>query len=88
MRKNPFSKVCFVGDGVQNYESLIRDRLGGDTCIADPVSPSLAGVVGKLALGMFREGLVATPGSIRPLYVRRPDAEVSQERREKPRKKL
>ena len=86
--KNGFSNVCFVGDGVQNYESLIRDRLGGDTCIADPVSPSLAGVVGKLALGMFREGLVATPDSIRPLYVRRPDAEVSQERREKPRKKL
>lgn len=86
--KDGFSKVCFVGDGVQNYESLIRDKLGGDTCIADPVSPPLAGVVGKLALGMFREGLVATPDSIRPLYVRRPDAEVSQERREKPRKKL
>ena len=86
--KDNFSKVYFVGDGVQNYESLICDRLGGDACLADPVSPPLAGVVGKLALGIFRKGVVATPDNIRPLYVRRPDAEVSQKRKEKPRKKL
>ena len=78
----------FVGDGVSGYESLIRDRLGEDVYIADPPSPPLAGLVGKLALGMFEDGLAPTPDSIRPLYVRRPDAEVSQERREKPRKKL
>ena len=86
--KNSFSKVLFVGDGVSGYESLIRDRLGEDVYIADPPSPPLAGLVGKLALGMFEDGLAPTPDSIRPLYVRRPDAEVSQERREKPRKKL
>ena len=86
--ENGFSNVFFVGDGVLGCESLIRNRLGEDAHIANPVSPPLAGVVGKLAFGMFTEGLVSPPDSIRPLYVRRPDAEVSQERRNKPRKKL
>ena len=85
-KKSP--NVFFVGDGVLGCESLIRNRLGEDAHIANPVSPPLAGVVGKLAFGMFTEGLVSPPDSIRPLYVRRPDAEVSQERRKKPRKKL
>ncbi len=86
--KNEFSNILFVGDGVPGCESLIRNRLGAEAHIADPVSPPLAGVVGRLACEMFTEGLVSLPDSIRPLYVRRPDAEVSQEQKKKPRKKL
>src|SRR5256885_1879850 len=44
-------------------------------------SPSLAGAIGRLAVGCARKGAAGSPSSIHPLYVRRPDAEVARERR-------
>jgi len=87
-RSGDFPEV-FIGDGAVLYENLIRravstTRTPGDraarTAILDP--PPLAGAIGRIAAGRARRGEVVPAGGVRPLYVRRPDAEIA---RDKPR---
>jgi tRNA threonylcarbamoyladenosine biosynthesis protein TsaB len=66
----------FVGDGALLYESEIR-RAAPDARVAG--HPMLAGTIGMLAsAGAVR---AVEPGDIRPLYVRRPDAEIARDAR-------
>ena len=71
--------ITFIGDGAETYRDLIVSRLGGAARIADPAAPLLAGVIAVLATIEFTKGHRPPPHAIRPLYVRRPDAELAKE---------
>jgi tRNA threonylcarbamoyladenosine biosynthesis protein TsaB len=73
--------VTFVGDGAGTYEPLIHDTLGTRARIWTPVHPLLAGAIGHLAIGQLHQGRRPGPEAIRPLYVRRPDAELARDGR-------
>jgi tRNA threonylcarbamoyladenosine biosynthesis protein TsaB len=72
--------ITFIGDGAETYRNLIVSRLGHAARIADPVMPLLAGVIAVLATIDHAKGHRPPPHAIRPLYVRRPDAELARER--------
>jgi tRNA threonylcarbamoyladenosine biosynthesis protein TsaB len=63
----------FIGDGAVRY----RDRLPR---VVEP-TPLLAGAIATLAHARAEAGELPPPHAIRPLYVRRPDAELARERR-------
>lgn len=69
--------VTFIGDGAGTYRDLIERALGERAAIAAPVSPLLAGVIAQMGSEVSRTELPA-PHAIRPLYVRRPDAELAR----------
>jgi tRNA threonylcarbamoyladenosine biosynthesis protein TsaB len=71
--------ITFIGDGAETYKDLIVSRLGHAARMADPVAPLLAGVIGVLATIDYTKGHRPPPHAIRPLYVRRPDAELARE---------
>jgi tRNA threonylcarbamoyladenosine biosynthesis protein TsaB len=73
--------TLFVGSGAATYENLIRGTLGSDAQIAEPAAPALAGAIAWLAANRARAGECPQPHSIRPLYVRRPDAELARQAR-------
>jgi tRNA threonylcarbamoyladenosine biosynthesis protein TsaB len=71
--------ITFIGDGAETYRELIMSRLGHAARIADPVVPLLAGVIAVLATIDYTKGHRPPPHAIRPLYVRRSDAELTRE---------
>jgi tRNA threonylcarbamoyladenosine biosynthesis protein TsaB len=73
--------VRFIGDGAVQYRSTIEDRLGGLCEVVDevpPLAPAIAAIGSRLA----DRGLTLAPHAVRPVYVRRPDAELARERRQ------
>lgn len=70
----------FTGDGAAAYEAVIRTAAGDEAHFADPVAPLLAGAIGEIAAEAFQAGHRPPPDAIRPLYVRRPDAELARDR--------
>jgi tRNA threonylcarbamoyladenosine biosynthesis protein TsaB len=70
--------TLFVGDGAAVYADLIT-AAGGH--VADPAAPPIAGAIATLASREAAAGRCPPPHAIRPLYVRRPDAEVAREAR-------
>jgi len=66
----------FIGDGVTAYRELIERELGGAATIAEPTAPPLAGTIAHLATAAAARGAAPPPHAIRPLYVRRSDAEL------------
>ena len=68
--------TVFVGDGAAVYRRLIEQEGSRPASIVQ--SPLLAGVIGRLALVAARRGEAGDPASIRPLYIRRPDAEIAR----------
>ena len=74
--------ILFIGDGAIRY----RDELAaafGDAAAVVPDAPRLAAVIARLAEGAAARGEAGPPQSIRPLYVRRPDAELARDRRQR-----
>jgi tRNA threonylcarbamoyladenosine biosynthesis protein TsaB len=71
-------QVLFTGDGAALYEPLIRSMLGSAAHLTQPVAPLLAGAVGALAVEDLERGHRPLPHAIRPLYVRRSDAELAR----------
>lgn len=71
----------FLGDGAATYRELIGDIMGPNAVISDPSSPCLAGTIAMLALSAVQAGHRPPPHAIRPLYVRRPDAELARDSR-------
>jgi tRNA threonylcarbamoyladenosine biosynthesis protein TsaB len=65
----------FVGDGATVYEEMIRDAADAQVVSA----PMLAATIGRVAVARATEA--GAPGAIRPLYVRRPDAEIARDSR-------
>ena len=75
----PRSPITFIGDGADTYRDLIRHTLGDRARVAEPASPLLAGVIAQLAAELASTGAhLPPPHAIRPLYVRRPDAELAR----------
>ena len=72
--------ITFIGDGAETFRDLIVSRLGHAARIADPVAPLVAGVIAVLATIEYTKGHRPPPHAIRPLYVRRPDAELARNR--------
>lgn len=73
------SQVLFVGNAVERSRVGIVDSLGAEVRL-DPSMPPLAPTVAVLAQAKGRDN-VLLPYAIRPVYVRRPDAELARERR-------
>jgi tRNA threonylcarbamoyladenosine biosynthesis protein TsaB len=66
------AETTFIGDGAVRY----RDRLPR---VVEP-TPLLAGTIATLARTRANAGELPPPHAIRPLYVRRPDAELARDR--------
>ena len=65
--------AVYAGDGALLYQSLIRDA-DSEARIIEP--PALAPSIAALAEAALRERGASTPDAIRPIYVRRSDAEL------------
>ncbi len=72
--------ITFIGDGADTYRELIASRLGHTARLADPASPLLAAVIAMLATIEYKNGHRPPAHAIRPLYVRRTDAELARDR--------
>jgi tRNA threonylcarbamoyladenosine biosynthesis protein TsaB len=70
--------VIFVGEGAARYADRIDAALG-DRAVVVAETPPIAATIGRLALR--RVGTAGPPHAVRPLYVRRPDAELAREQR-------
>jgi tRNA threonylcarbamoyladenosine biosynthesis protein TsaB len=82
LRASPQGPITFIGDGAETYRAVICDTLGDRASLADPASPLLAGVIAQLATEAAAAGAyLPPPHAIRPLYVRRPDAELARAQR-------
>jgi tRNA threonylcarbamoyladenosine biosynthesis protein TsaB len=68
-----------VGDGAVRYRDVLRAVPGGPVEIIEPplVAPVLAVLAGRRAAAGERP----LPHAIRPIYIRRPDAELARDRR-------
>jgi tRNA threonylcarbamoyladenosine biosynthesis protein TsaB len=64
----------FAGDGAVRF----ADRIGSGRRVVDP--QPLAGTIGLVASERAEESV--DPADVRPLYVRRPDAEIARDKRE------
>jgi tRNA threonylcarbamoyladenosine biosynthesis protein TsaB len=71
----------FIGDGVLPNRDRIERAMGGEGRIADPATPLLAGIIARRATVCAQSGDRPAPHAIRPLYVRRPDAELTRDAR-------
>jgi tRNA threonylcarbamoyladenosine biosynthesis protein TsaB len=72
--------ITFIGDGAETYRDLILSRLGHAARLADPTVPLLAAVIAMLATIDYKNGHRPPPHAIRPMYVRRSDAELGRDR--------
>jgi tRNA threonylcarbamoyladenosine biosynthesis protein TsaB len=76
--------TVFIGDAVPVYADLIRRTLGDLALIEDPLAPALAATIAQIATRAGRAGTHPAPDDIRPLYIRRPDAELARDARPVP----
>jgi tRNA threonylcarbamoyladenosine biosynthesis protein TsaB len=73
--------VWFAGDGVARYYDLLVERLGSRFRAVEPLPP-LAPTIARLAAAEAAAGRAVAPHAIRPVYVRRPDAELARDRKD------
>ena len=71
--------VLFTGDGALRYRGVIRESLGEQASVLEPL-PLLAGTIGLLAAR--NPGAAVVPHAVVPIYIRRPDAELARARRD------
>ena len=76
---NAQGDIAFVGDGALAYSSVIASVLPRAFIIPDV--PPLAPAVAQLAAESAARHGTASPDAIRPIYVRRSDAELGRARR-------
>lgn len=74
-------KAFFIGDGAAQHRATIVNAIGSRATFADPIVPPLAGVIGVMAEELAHTSQLSPPHAIRPLYVRRPDAELARDAR-------
>ena len=75
------SGTLFIGDGAATFAEVIVRVAGPGSRIADPPVPLLAGTIAQLATAAADAGHCPPPHAIRPVYVRRPDAELARDAR-------
>ena len=76
---NGSHQIMFVGEGVLVYTDLIRAAM--PAAILGTELPMLAPSIAILAEAHARQHGSSPPDAIRPLYVRRPDAELARDRK-------
>ena len=74
-------RTQFIGDGAAARGDAIRAAMGAFGVLAPVPEPMLAGIIGRMAARLVREGHRPSPDEIHPLYVRRPDVELVREAR-------
>ena len=74
-------RYVFVGEAAGVYRSAIAGAMGANAQVGDPVAPPLAARIALMATDAARAGHLPPPHAIRPLYVRRPDAELVRDAR-------
>jgi tRNA threonylcarbamoyladenosine biosynthesis protein TsaB len=72
--------MIVAGDGAMRYRQDIARTLGARAAIL-PAVPLLAPAIAAMAVEAASRGQAVAPHAIRPLYVRRPDAELAREAR-------
>jgi tRNA threonylcarbamoyladenosine biosynthesis protein TsaB len=75
----PFGGVRFLGDGAVRYRDVIRERLGAQAEI-DAAAPMLAAALAWIAV--TEPNRTVRPHALVPQYVRRPDVELTRDRRQ------
>jgi tRNA threonylcarbamoyladenosine biosynthesis protein TsaB len=70
--------IVFVGDGAVLYAETIREHAPQGSRVDG--APEIAGAIGRMAAVRAANGERPSPAAVRPLYVRRPDAEIARER--------
>jgi tRNA threonylcarbamoyladenosine biosynthesis protein TsaB len=70
--------LLVIGDGAVRYETILRARLPH---VQIALAPLLAGTIGLMAVRLAGAGGGVDAAELRPLYVRRPDAEIDREKR-------
>jgi tRNA threonylcarbamoyladenosine biosynthesis protein TsaB len=73
--------VRLLGDGVSLHRQAIHEALGANGLVIEPPAPPLAGTIAMLAHEAAAAGDQPPPHAIRPLYVRRTDAELARDAR-------
>jgi tRNA threonylcarbamoyladenosine biosynthesis protein TsaB len=73
--------TLFIGDGAATHAGAIRQALGDGARLASRVDPPIAGAIARLAAAIAATGERPGPDAIRPLYVRRSDAERARDDR-------
>jgi tRNA threonylcarbamoyladenosine biosynthesis protein TsaB len=73
--------TVFIGDGAGTYRDVILARLGPAGIVGDTPAPLLAGTIARLAASASASGTTSHPHAIRPMYVRRTDAELARDAR-------
>ena len=69
-----------IGDGVEASRLLLAERLGAGSRLFDEI-PSLARTMAAMAVQAPWRDRAGAPHALRPVYVRRPDAELARDRR-------
>ncbi|MGE5358378.1 MAG: tRNA (adenosine(37)-N6)-threonylcarbamoyltransferase complex dimerization subunit type 1 TsaB [Bacteroidales bacterium] len=72
--------VWFVGDASERYRRVVVEKLGEKARFVDPLPP-LAPTLAALGRQEAAAGRGGAPHAVRPVYVRRPDAELARERK-------
>src|SRR5258706_7204031 len=75
--RHDLRSTVFAGDGAVRYAPALA---AADTPIRVAGPALLAGAVGLMAAVRAERGLATTPDAVRPLYIRRPDAEIHRQR--------
>lgn len=77
-------KVLFTGEASRIYRAELEKQFG-ERAVFAPLAALLpsAAVVGEIGLAMIKSGQQADPDSLAPLYIRRPEAEVAWEKRQR-----
>ncbi|MBP1635463.1 MAG: universal bacterial protein YeaZ [Acidobacteria bacterium] len=75
--------VEWVGDGAVAYAATLAGAARGRAWAIEPAVPALAPALAEIARRRAEAGGATRPHAVRPLYVRRPDAELARDRRRK-----
>ena len=74
-------RTLFAGDGAVQYAETIRAVASDGRLIGLTEPAPLAGAIGLMAMSRAALGETPAPADVRPLYVRRPDAEIDRDKR-------
>jgi tRNA threonylcarbamoyladenosine biosynthesis protein TsaB len=78
-REHPPQPDVWTGEGVALYAPVLMEGLGGSFEVAAP--PTLRAIpIGALGARLHERGLAGPPHALRPVYVRRSDAELARDR--------
>lgn len=70
--------VLAIGDGAARYRDVLEDAVGERVHFYAPLVPPLAPAIAEMAYALAASGATIAPHAIVPIYIRRPDAEMTR----------